>query len=275
MTEAAQAISARYGATLSRFGVQGSNWNDTLAVMLAHRSVRHFTSEALPDGTLETLIAAAQSASTSSNMQTWSVVAITDPDTRAKIADWAGGQRQVNDAPLLLAWIADLSRAERIGVAAGREMAALPYTEVAITAMIDAALASQNAAVAAESLGLGVCYLGNMRNQPEKVAALLNLPSQSFAVFGLSVGYPDPARATPLRPRLPQEVVLHRERYNATGEAAGIAAYETRFTSHQREAGLPQSGWTARVLDRLGTVRGLSGRETMRASLKALGFPLD
>jgi hypothetical protein len=68
---------------------------------------------------------------------------------------------------------------------------------------------------------------------------------------------------------------LHRERYNATGEAAGIAAYETRFTAHQRETGLPPSGWTARVIDRLGTIRGLSGRDTMRASLKALGFPLD
>ncbi len=275
MTDAATAISARYGATMPRFGAQGANWNEAMSVMLAHRSVRAFTPQTLPDGTLETLIAAAQSASTSSNMQTWSVVAISDAGIRAKCAEWAGGQAQVNEAPLLLAWIADLSRADRIGAASGREMEALPYTEAALTAIIDASLAAQNAAIAAESLGLGVCYLGGLRNHPEKVAAELGLPSQCFAVFGLCVGWPDPARPTPVRPRLPQEVVLHRDRYNTTGEAAGIAAYETRFAEHQRETGLPSSGWVARVLDRLGKLRGLTGREGMRNSLHRLGFPLD
>jgi nitroreductase len=251
-------------------------WNDTLSVMLDHRTVRAFDKDKrLADGTLETLVAASQSAATSSNMQTWSVVAVTDPAIRAKCAIWAGNQPQINEAPLLLVWLADLSRAERIGAAAGREMEALPYTEAAMVAMLDAAIAAQNAAVAAESLGLSTCYIGALRNKPEELSAELGLPQQCFAVFGLCVGWPDHARPSPLRPRLPQDVVLHRERYNTTGEAAGIAAYETRFAEHQRDTGLPTSGWVARVLERLGPVRGLGGRHGMRNSLKALGFPLD
>ena len=268
--EAAAAISARYGAAGGDFG----HWNDTLALMLAHRSVRAFTDQKLPPGTVETLVAAAQSAATSSNMQTWSVVAVTDADTRAKFAEWTGNQRQVNEAPLVMVWLADLSRAARMGEARGQVMETLPFTEMAITGIIDAALASQNAALAAESLGLGTCYLGSLRNHPELVAAQLGLPQGCFAVFGLCVGHPDPARPSPVRPRLPQSVVLHHERYDAAHEAEGVALYDARFTEHQRETGLPQSGWTSRVMDRMGRLRGLSGRERMRAALAALGFPL-
>jgi len=250
------------------------HWNETLAVMLAHRSVRAFTDRALPEGTLETLVSAAQSAATSSNMQTWSVIAVTDPARRAKCAAWAGHQKHVEEAPPLLIFLADLSRAERIGAQAGRDMAALPYTETAMVAMIDAAIAAQNATLAAESLGLATCYLGALRNNPQEVAAEFALPPQCFAVFGLCIGWPDQARPAPLRPRLPQDAVLHRERYDISAEAACIADYETRFTAHQRAVGLPPSGWVARVLERLGPVRGLNGRHIMREALQALGFPL-
>ncbi len=270
-SDEAAAIAARYGAAEGEFG----HWNAILATMLAHRSVRAFTNQPLPQGTVETLVAAAQSAATSSNMQTWSVVAVTDAATRAKFAEWTGNQRQVNEAPLVIVWLADISRAERMGEARGQMMETLPYTEIAITAIIDAALASQNAALAAESMGLGTCYLGSLRNQPEQVAAILGLPKGCFAVFGLCVGHPDPARPSPIRPRLPQSVVLYHERYDASHEAEGIALYDARFTEHQRSVGLPQSGWVSRVMDRMGRMRGLSGRETMKAALAALGFPLD
>ena len=70
-------------------------------------------------------------------------------------------------------------------------------------------------------------------------------------------------------------MILHHERYDASREAEGVALYDARFTEHQREVGLPQSGWTSRVMERMGKIRGLNGRERMRAALAALGFPLE
>ena len=145
---------------------------------------------------------------------------------------------------------------------------------MAMVAMIDAALAAQNATVAAESLGLGTCYLGALRNKPQEVAEALGLPAQCFPVFGLSIGWPDPARPSEIRPRLPQSVVLHHERYDISQEAFGIALYDERFTTHQRHVGLPPSGWVARMIERMGVIRGLNGREIMRGALAVLGFPL-
>ena len=97
-TTAAAAISARYGVAMADFG----HWNETLATLFAHRTVRAFTGAAVPQGTIETLVAAAQSAATSSNMQTWSVIAVTDADTRAKFAEWTGHQAQVREAPFAI-----------------------------------------------------------------------------------------------------------------------------------------------------------------------------
>ena len=89
-------------------------WNQVLETILSHRSVRGFLPRRLPDNTLELLIAAAQSASTSSNLQFWSVVAVQEPERRSRLAELAGQQQFIRDAPLLLVWLADLSRLDRI-----------------------------------------------------------------------------------------------------------------------------------------------------------------
>ena len=216
-------------------------WSPAVDAMLQHRSVRAYDARPLPSGTLETLVAAAQSAATSSNLQTWSVVAVTDEARRGRLSEFAGGQRHIRQAPLFLVWLADLSRASRIGEAAGQPMNALPYLETFLVAVIDAARAAQNAAVAAESLGLGTVYIGAMRNRPEDVAAELGLPPGTMAVFGLCVGYEDPAAApATVKPRLPQPAVLHHERYDAAPEPATISAYNLPGRTGHAPPGLDQ-----------------------------------
>ena len=249
-------------------------WNPVIDCLMAHRSVRAYLPDALAPGTTALLVAAAQSAATSSNMQLWSVVAVEDPARRERLAVLAGNQRHIAEAPLFLVWLADLSRAERIGAAEGHPMAGLPFTETFIVGVVDASLAAQNATVAAESLGLGTVYIGSMRNHPEQVAAELGLPPGVMAVFGLCVGHPDAAHPAKVKPRLPQSVVLHHERYDASVDATGVAAYDSVFTGFQRAEGLPANGWISRVIDRLGSVKGLGGRDRMRDALKALGIPL-
>lgn len=262
---------ARYGGQAPPAAIA---WNDAIAGLLSHRSVRAFRPDPVPAGTLETLVAAAQSAATSSNLQTWSVVAVGDAARRARLARIAGNQTHVERCPLFLAWIADLSRLDRLGQAEGRDMVGLPYTESLLLAVIDAALAAQNAVVAAESLGLSTVYIGALRNDPEAVARELGLPPRAFATFGLCVGHAAPDEAGAVKPRLPQSMVLHRERYDGAADAALRPGYDRVLADFSTRHGMGTQGWTDRVLARIGQLAGLSGREKMRAALAALGFPL-
>jgi len=270
VSSSAQALALRYGAAMP----PAPAWNEMLENLLDHRSVRSYLPDALEPGTLETLVAAAQSASTTSNMQVWSVVAVTDPDRKARLSALAGNQRHIAVAPLFLVWLADLSRAGRIGARAEAPVEALPYTEAFIMGVVDAALAAQNAVVAAESLGLGTVYIGGMRNHPTEVAAELRLPPQVVAVFGLCVGRPDPAVKTDVKPRLPQSVVLHHERYDDSAEAEGVAAYDARLRVFQQGQQMNEVGWVRSVLSRLKGPGSLSGRDKIRGILGELGFPL-
>lgn len=265
-------LQARYGTTAAP---AAGRFNEILRGLLAHRTVRAYLPDALPPGTLETLVAAAQSAPSSSNLQLWSVIAVEDPGRKARLAQVAGGQPHIEQAPLFLVWVADLSRADRVAAARGRALEGCAYLESFVVAAIDAGLAAQNAAVAAESLGLGTCYVGAMRNDPERVAAELGLPPRAMALFGMCIGREDPARRSEIKPRLPQPMVVFRERYTAPQAERDLAAsYDETLAAFSRSHGLGDVTWTSRVLARMGSLKGLNGRERMRAMMQALGFEL-
>jgi nitroreductase len=249
-------------------------WNAVIETILNHRSVRGFLPKALDPGTLELLVAAAQSASTSSNLQVWSVVAVQDPDRKARMSVLAGNQKFIREAPLLLVWLADLARLD--GIAADRQMQLEggQYLEAFILGIVDAALAAQSALIAAESLGLGGVYIGAMRNLPEQVAAELALPPNVFAVFGMAIGWPDPDAATGIKPRLPPEIVLHREQYDPDLKRDAIERYNAVARDFMREQGMKEQDWTSQATGRLKDVASLNGRDRMRDALANLGFGL-
>ncbi len=271
MTNPTELLNSRYGA--SAVHVDGL-WNDSLTNLLSHRSIRAYKSDPLPSGTLEILVAAAQSASTSSNLQTWSVVAVEDANRKEKLSQLAGNQAHIRQCPLFLVWLADLARLTQIAESLGLAHEGLDYLEMFLMATVDATLAAQNASVAAESLGLGTVYIGAMRNQPEEVAKVLNLPSQVFAVFGLCVGYPDPAHAAAIKPRLPQSAVLHRETYQLE-QSEAITQYnevmKAFYTAQQMN--IP-GDWSEHSVKRVGFAQSLSGRDRLREALNNLGFQL-
>lgn len=252
----------------------GTSWNDTLAVLLNHRSVRSFLPDALDHGTIETLVAAAQSAPTSSNVQAWSVVAVQDSDRKARLAELAGNQKHIVDAPLLLVWVADLARASKIGAARGLTLEGIDFTETFLIATIDAAIAAQNALVAAESLGLGTVCIGALRNDPAQVAIELDLPPHSYAVYGLVVGHPDPVVETAVKPRLPQGAVLHHEQYSWQSQRGPIARHDDHMRAFRAGQNLPAQSWSDLVVERLRTVSALKGRHVLRGVLHNLGLSL-
>ncbi len=264
-------LEKRYGAPTPPPGV----WNATLDLLLSHRSVRHYTDAPLPDGALEAALAAAQSASTSSNLQVWSVIAVEDAARKQRLSVHAANQAHVARAPLLLVWLADLARLRRLGEAAGAATEGLDYFEAFLLAATDAALAAQNAMVAFESLGLGGCYIGGIRNDAPAVAAELGLPPQVFALFGMTVGVPDPSRPAEVKPRLPQEVVLMREQYAWGDEQrAGIAAFNQRLRAFQRAEKMREQDWTDLATRRVRDAAALTGRHILRDFLNSVGFKL-
>jgi nitroreductase len=248
-----------------------TQWNETLDVLLAHRSVRRFAPDALAPRTLEALVGAAQSAPSSSNLQIWSVVAVEDAARKERLAALAGDQQWIRRAPLFLIWLIDHQRLRSIAGAQGREADGLSYTESFLLGGVDTALAAQNATIAAESMGLGAVYIGAIRNDPAGVAAELGLPPHVFPLFGMAVGRPDPDHPADVKPRLPQEAVLFREQYAWTDRHhAAATSYDEKIRSFQREQGMAELDWTVQAVNRTAGWKSLAGRHV----LGLLGFEL-
>jgi len=248
--------------------------NEALEAILSHRSVRDYLPQPVPEHIVDIAVTAAQSAPSSSNLQPWSVIAVEDSGIQDRLNAIAGNQRQIAQAPLLLIWLADLARPRSIAQGQGSNADGLDYVESFLLGIIDAALAAQNAVVALESLGLGTCYIGAIRNDPEAVSRELGLPDGVFPVFALTVGYPDPARPADVKPRLAQEAIVHRNRYDPTAHRAALDSYNRALRSFQAEQGMPCIDWTAQVSNRIGTVAALKGRHVLKDVARRLGFAL-
>src|SRR5699024_8328429 len=186
--------------------------NETIETILNHRSIRKFKDKPLSDKEIHTLVTAAQHASTSSFVMAYTIIGITDPEIKA---EWrkVSGQKYVENNGHLFVFCGDLHRVQdRIPPeAAGDMIVNIENTEQFMVSVIDTTLAAQNMAIAAESLGMGICYLGSLRNDINRVNELLELPDHVIPLFGLAVGYPnhDPE----VKPRLPFNVVYHENKY--------------------------------------------------------------
>jgi nitroreductase len=241
---------------------------------MGHRSVRAYLAKPVPEGCLEAVVAAAQSASTSSNLQVWSVVAVEDAERKAKLCYLSGNQAHVRDAPLFLVWLADLARIDAVARSRGEVAEGLEFLEALMVGVIDAALAAQNAAVAIESMGLSTVYIGGIRNKPEEVARELALPRGVFPVFGMCVGYEDPVRPAAIKPRLAQAAVLHREQYRLEVQVEEARAYDAVLADFWAGEGMYPPAWTRTIVNRLKSPGSLHGRERLVEALRNLGFLL-
>jgi nitroreductase len=246
--------------------------NTVIDLLLNHRSVRGYKPDPLPEGALELIIAAAQSAATSSNLQAWSVVALTEPEKKAKCAAYAGGQRHIEECPVFLLFIADLARLNRNGDAEGIPANGNETFEMLTVAVIDTALAAQNAVIAAESLGLSTVYIGGMRNKPEDAAALIGLPPSAFVTFGLCLGYAREGAEGAIKPRLPQAAVLHHGAYDLAGQDAALQRYNDAMSAFQESQGMKAAGWTRHSAKRVAGPESLSGRHELMRALRRMGL---
>jgi len=217
--------------------------NSVIELIHQHGSVRHYKPDPVSTDLIETIVAAGQRASTSSNLQVYSVVVTTTAEKRTQLMALSGNQAHIGQAPVFLTWCADLSRLERVC-----EMQGSPHEsghiEIFLLAAVDVSLVMQNAALAAESLGLGICYIGGIRNQSQAVIELLNLPRLVFPLCGMTLGWPE--RPPRIRPRLPLEAVLHWEQYHPD-DRAQLLAYDQAMLETGIYRGRQVSGGAATI----------------------------
>lgn len=239
---------------------------------LQHRSVRRFLDHPVTDAQLEAIVTSAQRASTSSNLQAWSVVAVRDEQRRARISEALGGHPYIEQAPVFLAWVADLARNEALMRSRDVEPETLGFIEVTLLGALDVGIAAQNALLAAESIGLGGVFVGGIRNNPAAMRDELRLPRHAFAMAGMAIGVPDPDEGTGIKPRLPLDGVLHHEHYDPEAWRDATARFEHDYREYFDAQGVPNRSWARTISSRLGPVKGLHGRHTMRQSLAEQGF---
>jgi nitroreductase len=184
---------------------------DTLQTLLQHRSIRKYKSTPIESSVLNTILDAATRGSNTGNMQIYSIIVTQNQGVKEKLAPTHFNQKMVVEAPVLLTFCADFNRFNRW---CELRNATPGYDNIQAFswAMVDAVIAAQNATIAAESFGLGICYLGTTTYNADKIIEVLNLPKGVVPITTITVGY---AEETPsLTDRLPLEAVIHQEVYH-------------------------------------------------------------
>ena len=240
--------------------------NQTIDLLKAHRSVRKFEKKDVEEDKVKAIVEAAQWSATSSNYQAYTIIRVTDPEKRAKIARLAGGQKWIEECPLFLIFCANLKRSKDCWEEI--DPSVLSNAEMFITATVDTALAAQKAFVAAQSLGLGGVYIGGIRNDLQTVCELLDIPDLVYPVFGMCLGYP--SESPDQKPRLPMEVIFKKDRYHEDGDDKLLENYNRAMKDYymERTGGEKEDTWGSHC----GSSMMAKTREYLGNFLKARGI---
>lgn len=238
-----------------------------MQLMQSHSSVRSYTGEPVDSSLLNSIVQSGQSASSSSFIQAYSVIRVSNKQNRELIAQAAGNQPWVVESAEFLLICADMLRIQRCCEKSKVEELQ-GHIEHFIAATVDAALMAQNMMLAAESVGLGGVFIGGIRNQPDVVARCVQLPEQVYPVFGLCLGWPTDKQA--VKPRLPVEVILHQDIYKTDLVPNQVDEYDQQMADYysSRQTNTKNTNWS---LQTASAVQGKK-REHMLAFLQSQGF---
>jgi nitroreductase len=179
-------------------------------IILNHRSIRKYRNRKISQSLLNEILGAGIRASTTGNMQVYSIIVTRDEERKKQLAPFHFNQPMVTQAPVVLTFCADFNRFNKWCEQRNAQPGYDNFLSF-ITASIDALLVAQNVCLAAESKGLGICYLGTTTYMADKIIDLLELPKGVVPVTTVTIGYPD--EDPPLADRLPLDAVVHYEKY--------------------------------------------------------------
>lgn len=201
---------------------------DTIKELLDRRSVRAFEDRPVPEDIKRLLFRAAFAAPTAGNQQLYAIIDVTDQSLKEKLAVSCDNQPFIAKAPVVLVFCADCKRWHDAFAEAGARPRP-PRAGDLLLAVDDALIAAQNLVTAAESLGLGSCYIGDIMENRETQIELLCLPKYVFPAAMLVLGYPTRQQAERPKPeRLPVSALVHKNAYRELGPEELRQLYDGR-----------------------------------------------
>ncbi|MBE1552958.1 oxygen-insensitive NADPH nitroreductase [Sporosarcina limicola] len=241
-----------------------------IKLLTAHTSVRKYKDVPLSKEQVHELIHAGQHAASSHFVQAYSVIHVTDTSKRERLAELSKNPRQFLSAGAILIFCTDYCRLEKAAHLIGRDID-FTHAENLLVGAIDVSLFAQNVAIAAESKGYGICYIGGVRNAPQEVSNLLGLPKGVAPMFAMSIGIPD--EANEVKPRLPIEAIIHENSYDPDKYDELIPAYNQTMNDYyvSRGANQKNTNWSEDMASFLGAPK----RQHMKEFLKEQGFEFN
>ncbi len=242
----------------------------TLNLLNSHASVRKYQDVTLSKEQLHEIIHAGQHAASANFVQSYSVIHVTDKDKRAQLAELSHNPQQILTAGAVIVLCMDFYRVEKGAELLGKKID-YSHAESLLVGVTDVGLFAQNIAIAAESKGYGICYIGGVRNNPEEISDLLNLPDGVAPLYAMSIGVPD--EANEVKPRLPIEAIIHENGYDVDRYDNILPAYDKTMNDYYMKRGSNQKDavWT----DSMATFLGEPRRPHMKEFLKKRGFEFN
>lgn len=198
-----------------------------LQTLLNHKSVRKYKNKAIDDKLLNKILEAGTRASTTGNMQVYSIVVSKSEEIKEKLSPCHFNQPSIKQAPVVLTFCADFNRFKKWCKLSKAEPGYDNFQSF-FTGAIDALLAAQNVCVAAEAEGLGICYFGTTTYLTDKIIDVLNLPKGVVPVTTVTLGYPD--EDLPQVERLPLKAIVHNEVYSDYSDEQISDLYKNKET---------------------------------------------
>lgn len=214
--------------------------NTTIELIKDHRSIRDFKADPIEESMIEEIIHTAQAMPNSINGQQTSIIVVTDKDKRSKLAELAGGQPWIEQAPLFLLFVMDFHKTDLAAKKNGLNQVIHESVEGTMVGTFDAGLNMGAAIIAAESLGLGVVPIGGIRRSPDELIELFELPEKVFPVAGLAIGHPN--SSSKKKPRLPMDTFRHNDVYQTKDLSKSIDHYDAHMAGYLKEIDREQEG---------------------------------
>ena len=226
--------------------------NETVRLLQAHHSSRSYKTDSIPEEILEAIIECAHRATTSTNSQEVSLVVVRNADSRARIAEIAGGQPWIAKAPVFIAVVVDLYKTGLGVEKAGAEQVFQRTLEGVLAAVSDAGIAMATLMAAARAFGLGIVPIGGIRRDPQAMIDLLELPPNTFPVDGVVLGYV--AEESSQKPRMTIESFRHDEKYHTETLQPAIDAYDRTLQEYWQRIGRTDGfSWSANMAQHYST----------------------
>lgn len=229
---------------------------ETIKLMKAHTSVRRFKEQEIPQADLNEILTAAQMASSWKNFQSYSVIVVRSQEKKDALFELVP-QEAIRQSAAFLLFVGDLNRAEK-GARLHTDVFQPQGVEGLLITSVDAALAGQNALLAAESLGYGGVIIGLVRYKSVELAELFKLPDYTYPVFGIALGVPN--QKHDVKPRLPLENVVFEEEYQEQSTEA-IESYDRVQTEYA--GARATTTWSQRLAEQFGNPEPSSTRDNL------------